>query len=226
MPCLFVTGAHTDVGKTFVACALITAARRRGASAAALKPLVSGFDPQDWGQSDPGRLLAALGLAHTQETLDAISPWRYRAPLAPPMAAALEGRAVDLAEVARSCGDWGAASQADLALIEGVGGVMSPLSRDGTCLDLIARLDLPCLLVGGGYLGAISHTLTAVEALRARRLAPLAVVVSQDGAQDAPDFGETVSTLARFLPGLPVIAAPRGESDWAGALLDLILRGA
>ena len=82
---LFVAGAHTDVGKTYVSCALITAARGRGLMVEALKPLVSGFDAGDWSQSDPGRLLIALGRPHSQAALEAISPWRYVAPLAPPL---------------------------------------------------------------------------------------------------------------------------------------------
>ena len=63
---IFVSGAHTDVGKTHVACALIRAARAEGLTVEALKPVVSGFSPADWADSDPGRLLAALGEPYKQ----------------------------------------------------------------------------------------------------------------------------------------------------------------
>lgn len=223
MTSLFVAGAHTDVGKTHVACALIRAARKAGLAVEVLKPLVSGIDETDWTQSDPGRLLTALGARLDPDALEAISPWRYRAPLAPPMAARLEGRTVDLAEVADYCRRRMAASSADLMIVEGVGGLMSPLSETQTGLDLMRMLEAPALLVGGGYLGTISHTLTAVEVLRARNMPPMAVVVSESDDPEAPSFPETVETLTRFCAGLPVIAAPRGADEgWAQRLLAVV----
>ena len=86
---LFVTGAHTDVGKTYVACAMLRAARAKGLSVAALKPAVSGIDEADWAQSDPGRLLAAMGRPLTLAELDAIAPLRFTAPLSPPTSQSL-----------------------------------------------------------------------------------------------------------------------------------------
>lgn len=217
---LFLAGAHTDVGKTFCACTLIRAARGRGLSVEALKPVVSGFDPDDWADSDPGRLLAALGRPLTAETLDAISPLRFRAPLSPPMAARLEGVRLTLAEMEAFCRAGLAGTGADLTLIEGVGGVMSPISEDATGLDLMAALKLPALLVGGSYLGAISHTLTAIETLKSRGLAILAVVVSQSGDPEAPDFRETVASVAAFAGDIAVVAAPRAEpQSWPSLIL-------
>ncbi|HEX7946695.1 MAG TPA: dethiobiotin synthase [Phenylobacterium sp.] len=218
---LFVAGAHTDVGKTFCAAALLRAARAQRLTVEALKPVVSGFDPDDWAQSDPGRLLDALGRPLNLETLDAISPWRFRAALSPPMAARLEGASLSLAELADFCRDGLAASTADLTLVEGVGGVMSPVADDGTGLDLMLALGLPTLLVGGSYLGAISHTLTALETLKARRLPVVAVAVSQDADLEAPDFRETVASVTAFAPGIAVLAAPRGEAQsWPSLILD------
>jgi len=225
MSAWFVAGSHTDVGKTHVACALIRAARARGLSADAFKPVVSGFDPADWGDSDPGRLLQALGRPLTPATLEAISPFRFTAPLAPPAAAARQGVSLGLDDIAGKTVGWLDAVRADLRLVEGVGGVMSPLADDATGLDLMARLRLPAVLVGGSYLGGISHTLTAIETLAARRLAVAAVVVSQSADPDAPDLDETVDLTRRFARGAPVIAAPRsGGEAWAGALLDRLLR--
>lgn len=83
MTALFVAGAHTDIGKTHVACALLRAARARGLSVEALKPVVSGFDFADWAGSDPGRLIDAVGRDRSAAALDAMSPWIFTAPLAP-----------------------------------------------------------------------------------------------------------------------------------------------
>ncbi|HMO43121.1 MAG TPA: AAA family ATPase, partial [Phenylobacterium sp.] len=83
----FVAGAHTDVGKTYVACALLSAARAKGLSVAAFKPVVSGISADDWEASDPGRLIAAMGEPLDAARLEAVSPLRFAAALSPPMAA-------------------------------------------------------------------------------------------------------------------------------------------
>lgn len=224
MPALFVAGAGTDVGKTFVGAQLIRALIARGVTVEALKPVVSGFDPADWALSDPGQLLAALGRPLNAETLQAISPWRYAAALSPEMAARLEGRVVDCAATIAFCRDRIAARPDALTLVEGAGGVMSPVDEHTTGLDLMSGIGAPLVLVGGSYLGGISHLLTAVEAVRARGLAIKAVVVSESEAAGTP-FEETVAAVARLGRISPVIAARRGLDDlgWREALADAVV---
>jgi dethiobiotin synthetase len=217
---LFVAGAHTDVGKTQVACALIRAARARGVTCDAFKPVLSGSAPTDAAASDAGRLLAALGRPLAE--LDAISPLRFAAPLAPPLAARREGVRLSMADLLDRCRAWLAASAADLRLLEGAGGLMSPIAEDGTSLDLPAALGLPSILVGGGYLGAVSHTLTALEVLRTRGLPVLAVVVSEAAEPAAPALAETLEMLLTFAGDVPVVAASREHERWAEVLLTLI----
>lgn len=219
---LYVAGAHTDIGKTHVACALIRAARARGLACDAFKPVLSGFDPARWADSDAGRLLDALGLGEAE--LDAISPLRFAAPLAPPLAARREGVRLEMAAILERCSDWLERSPAELKLLEGAGGLMSPIAEDGAALDLPESLALPSILVGGAYLGAVSHILTALEVMRARSLPVLAVVVSEDGRPEAPDFAETTEMVRTFAGALPVLPASRGdERPWAEALLDLLV---
>lgn len=213
---VFISGAHTDVGKTYVACALVAAARAAGRPVAALKPVVSGFDARNWAESDPGRLLAALGVTPTREALDAISPWRFAAPLAPPMAARREGHALVLAGIAEFCRRGLADAGDRLTVVEGVGGLMSPLAEDATGLDLMTALGLPTILVGGSYLGGISHTLTALEVARAAGLEVRAVVISESGDPEAPDLAETAADVRRFGGGAPVIVAARGQGEALG----------
>jgi dethiobiotin synthetase len=219
---LFVAGAHTDIGKTHVACALIRAARAHGLTCDAFKPVLSGFTPAAWRESDAGRLIEALGL--DEAALDAISPLRFTAPLAPPVAARREGQTLALADLISRCRDWLAASPAQLKLLEGAGGLMSPIAETGTALDLPEWLSLPSILVGGTYLGAVSHILTALEVMRARHLQVIALVVSEDAKPDAPDFDDTVAMVRRFARQVPVLALRRDdERPWAEALLDLVL---
>ena len=138
MPGVFVTATGTEVGKTYVTAGLIRAGRRAGVTMDAFKPVLSGYRDEEAAASDAGLLLAALDREVTTETVAAISPWRFAAPLSPDMAAALEHRAIDVEAVIDACR---ARIDTDpLTLIEGVGGVMVPLDAPLTILDVIAAL--------------------------------------------------------------------------------------
>jgi dethiobiotin synthetase len=202
---VFIAGTGTDVGKTYVTAALIEALRARGVAVDALKPVVSGFETAEG--SDPARLLAALGVAVTPQSLDRMSPWRFRAPLAPDHAARLEGRSVPFEEVARLCDARITAAADGVLLIESAGGVMSPLSDAHTVLDLAQRLGAGVVLVAGAYLGTISHTLTAALALRTAGVPLRAIVLSENA--DGPELSETARAIGRYLPGAPIFLITR-----------------
>ena len=146
----------------------LPSASRGGPPVRALKPVLSGYDPATLAESDPGVLLASLGEATSEEAVAAITPWRFSAPLSPDMAAAREGRRLDLAEILAYC----RATEGDPLLIEGIGGAMVPLNERHTVLDWIAELGVPALVVTGSYLGTISHTLTTLAAIRGREASP------------------------------------------------------
>ncbi|MDC3347013.1 dethiobiotin synthase [bacterium] len=209
MVAVFVTSSGTDIGKTYVAEALLRQWRQSGRLVAVLKPLLSGYDPADAASSDTGRLLTASGVAITPESIDLVSPWRYAAPLSPDMAAAREGKTVPVDDVIAYCA--AAIAEADESgmslLIEGIGGVMVPLDDTRTVADLIAALGIPAILVGGSYLGSLSHTLTAYEALRARNVTVDSVIVSETPDCDVP-LDETRDVLARFVVPVPVEVMP------------------
>ena len=209
MPALIVTGVGTDIGKTYVTAAIIRALRQRDAPVHAFKPVLSGFDYEQPASSDAGVLLEALGLPVTAQTVEAISPFRYAAPMSPPLAAAREGRSIRFADVAGACRERMADAGRSLLLIEGAGGVMSPLSDGATVLDLIEALGTPVLLVTGAYLGAISHTLTAVEVLRRRGLTIRAVVLNESGELGAT-LEETHESLRVLAGGVPIVTVMRG----------------
>jgi len=224
MTAIFVTATGTDIGKTFVAAGLIRAMRRRGRSVAAVKPIASGFEEWSAPASDPARLLTAMGLPASAEEIARIAPWRFRAALAPDLAARMEGRRVDFAALLAFSRSTIAAG-ADLVLIEGIGGVMVPLDERHTVLDWMAELRLPVVLVAGSYLGTISHSLTALAALRHRHLAILAVVVSATEGSAVP-LDDTVASIARFAAGVRMLTLPRlapGADDAVfGQLADLL----
>jgi len=218
MTTLFVTASGTDVGKTFVTLRLIDELTAAGYRVRALKPVASGFDAATPSSSDTGALLRAQSLEPSDANLDAVSPWRFAAPLSPDMAAAREGRTLSFAALVDFCR---APHAADITLIEGIGGVMAPLDDTHTVLDWIVALDSPALLVVGSYLGTLSHSLTAAAALRTRRARVAGVIVSESPEQPAP-AAETATALARFLTPTTVQVLSRHAARGATPLLPLL----
>lgn len=216
-PRAFVTATGTDLGKTHLSTALVRHWRREGAAPLALKPVQSGFDPADAAASDAGQLLAAMG--RPAADLDRVAPWRFRAPLSPDQAAAREGRTIDLDALVAFCREALDAAPGP-ALVEGVGGVMVPLGERATVLDWMAALGLPVLLVAGGYLGTLSHTLTALAVLRARGVRVAAVIVNGHRPGPVP-VDETVASLRPHHPG-PILTLPGTPGPEA---LDALCRG-
>lgn len=207
MQAAFVTATGTDIGKTYVTAGIIRAMRGQGRPAGGIKPVMSGYDGAAPEASDAGILLAAMGKPVNAATVAAIAPWRYAAPLSPDMAAAREGRALSLADLLAFC-RAAIAEAPGLMLVEGVGGAMAPLDATHTVREWIEALDLPALLVTGSYLGAISHTLTAAEALLRRRGRIAAIVLSESGHSPVPPE-ETAAGIGRFFPGIAVHVIPR-----------------
>jgi dethiobiotin synthetase len=220
---IFITATGTDLGKTYVAASLIRHLRQMGRLVDAIKPVASGFDPANFAASDPAVLLQALGLAVTEQEIDRITPWRFQAALSPDLAAAREGRAIDLDAVIGFC-QTAVERRRDILLIEGVGGIMVPLDGERTVLDLMMALQLPLILVAGSYLGTISHTLTALDALFRRGLQVLAIVVSETPGSSVP-LDDTVAAIARFAE--PVIGLPRrtGQTNATTDALSRIFGG-
>lgn len=203
----FVTSTGTDIGKTFVTAGLIRYLRESNQPVTAFKPIVSGYDSSVAETSDPAVLLSALGRPVTADEVERIAPWRFRAPLSPDLAAAREGRRVDFEKLIAFSRTAIAAATGPL-FIEGVGGIMVPLDGQRTVLDWMTALDIPLLLVVGGYLGTISHTLTALDVLAQRKLTVAAIVVSESG-RDTVELDDTVASIARFVGTTGVVGLPR-----------------
>ncbi|HJL40732.1 MAG TPA: dethiobiotin synthase [Myxococcales bacterium LLY-WYZ-16_1] len=205
---IFVTGTGTDIGKTFVSCGILRWLRDRGVPVAPRKPVISGFDPNDLAASDTGQLLAAAGLG--PDAVDRVSPFRFRDPLSPDMAARREGRRLRLQDILQAL--EASREPGAFHLIEGVGGVRVPVedpaSGLATVREWIRSMDLPVVLVAGTYLGTLSHTLTAVDALEAAGLSPSWLVLSQSDTEPVPPQ-QTQQTLDRWLPRVPSTVVPR-----------------
>lgn len=183
---LFVVGTDTAVGKTTVSIALVHAFSRMGQRVTVMKPCETGEG------DDAARLIEATG-----RTLDArqVNPYRFSLPAAPEIAARHAGARIELGVIQSA---FDALSQdAELALVEGAGGLLVPLSGGVTIADLATRLDLPLLIVARTQLGTINHTLMTAEIARRRGLRLLGVVFSRVRRAIGPEEAETVGTIVR-----------------------------
>ncbi len=226
MKTLFITATGTGTGKTYVTAALSRALKRRGTSVRVYKPIITGFDGDGIEETDTALLLSAIGQAATKEAVEACSPWRFKEPLSPDMAARREGRGIDFNSLIRFCRGAQKDTEAggeDFLLIEGIGGAMVPLDERHTVLDWMAELGAPVVVVCGSYLGTLSHTLTTIAVLRERRLDIAGIVVDESEESPVP-VAETAETLARFLDGLTVATVPRNAEPEAvlAALKDMV----
>jgi dethiobiotin synthetase len=204
---VFVTATGTDIGKTFITSCLVRHLRAGGHPVHAIKPIVTGFDRENWQSSDSAALLAALGRPATLDEIERISPWRLKAPLSPDMAAKREGCAIPFTQVVEFCRQTLRQHQG-IVLIEGIGGIMVPLDAHRSVLDLVSVLRTPVIVVAGTYVGTISHTLTGLEVLARRNLDILAVAVSES-EESAASLEDTVESIGRFADALEVIGLPR-----------------
>lgn len=157
---VFVTGTDTEIGKTFVSACLV-----RAWNAEYWKPMQTGLD-LDPGDTATVQALSLCAAGRTHPPALAL-----RAPLSPEDAAAREGIRFDPDTLSLPPGDG-------VLVVEGAGGVLVPLDGNTLTAALIARLSLPVVLVARSTLGTINHTLLSLQALRARGIPVLGVILN------------------------------------------------
>jgi len=195
---VFVTGTDTGVGKTVVGCALVRGLRARGVDVGVMKPIETGV-----GLEGPLDALALREAAGAKDELELICPQRFALPAAATVAAAAEGRRVDLAAVKEAFAKL--AGRHGWMLVEGAGGLLAPAAEGASMADLAKQLGLPLLLVARASLGTINHTRLALEAAAARGLSVAGVVISHGAAAlpaaDLANLEELRSELGTRLVG-------------------------
>ena len=218
----FITATGTGVGKTWVASALARACVQRGTRVAAIKPIETGVDPEPLDAIELGRACGDDSLA-TAEGL-----YRAKEPLAPYAIEKRGGPAVgSLRAITKRIREL--AKDADYTIVEGVGGVLVPLDREHTIADLAAQLDFQTVLVARNELGVLSYTLTAIEALRKRKVSVRAIVLNHVDRGARSDISRTsnADVLSDYLPRIPILRVPRVQSpadmvDAAGELCRIL----
>jgi dethiobiotin synthetase len=215
---LFVTGTDTGVGKTVLSAALLAAMRAAGEEVIAHKPAVTGLGEPPDGDGAPWpadhELLAAAAAMEREQ----VTPRRYAAAVAPPLAAEIAGERLtreDVLEGARAA--VAAASQADRGggprtlVVEGAGGLLSPLAGELTVCDLAVALGLGLLIAARPGLGTINHTLLTLHSARAAGLTVRAVVLTPWPERPSRLESYNRETIAR-LGGVEVEVLARADS--------------
>jgi dethiobiotin synthetase len=203
----FVTATDTGVGKTEVACALLRAARAEGIDAVGMKPAQAGDAPG--APSDAERLRDA---SDRVEPLEAICPYSLAAPLAPAVAARLEGRTIELPRILAAA--RALATRHAAVVVEGAGGLLVPLTERETFADLAVALALPVIVVARAGLGTVNHAALTVEAARRRGLDVAAIVLNRTTPSDDPSVPYNAAEIAR-LTGANVVGPLAFNADIA-----------
>ncbi len=212
---IIILGTDTDVGKTFVAAALARAMIAHGVRVGTYKPVASGII--EGVDGDAEHLCSAADL-NGRVPLHRVCPQQFSAPFAPPIAARLEGKQVDEGLLVAGANWW--RDHCDLLIIEGAGGVLSPVSEHQTNLDMVAALHnelgpMPSLIVAQQRLGAVNHSLLSIEAMQQRQLPLLGLFLNRIPqlkrlAETPPSFtplDANAELIRQFAPTYPVFNA-------------------
>jgi dethiobiotin synthetase len=215
---LFVVGTDTDVGKTAVAVAMLRGLVAAGRRVAAYKPVASGIAAAAEPGGDPERLWEAAGRIGA---IADVCPQCFKPPLAPPRAAGAAGRTVDELLLRTGLAVW---RDQELVVVEGAGGLFSPLAAATLGADLAREFGYPLVVVDAARLGAIGRTLATVRAARAAGLTVAACVLSQAtpprGEPDDPEGDVAIAAanaadLEPLLADVPVTLLSHGASQFA-----------
>lgn len=208
---LFIAGVDTEIGKTYVAALIARQLTGEGRKVGVYKPAASGAETDAEGNlvwRDPEQLRAAAGGTADPEW---VCPQRFRAPLAPHLAAAAEGKQLDPQLLRDGLAKWN--DQCDVVVVEGAGGLMSPISEDDYIADLAYEFGYPVVIVAANRLGVINHTLqTLITAAAFRDGLPVAGVVLNSISADADASRQSNATQLRQRCGCPLLAELAFES--------------
>jgi dethiobiotin synthetase len=206
---IFITGTDTGAGKTVLTVSLIKQLRAQGINAVALKPVCSG------GRGDARKLFSAN---NGVLSLDEINPWHFKAAVAPTLAARREGKKLKIAQVAAHARAM--QKRFDALLIEGAGGLLSPLGDKFNSRDLILQLDAVPIIVAANRLGVVNHVLLTIEALPPNFRVRACVVLVQFGRPDA-SAKSNAGLIAEFFDAKRIFTP--GTAEFAGKLLEGLL---
>jgi dethiobiotin synthetase len=205
----FVIGTDTNVGKTYVASALVQHFVQSGLKTVGMKPVASGCELNQQGELINEDALALINVSNVKAPLDLINPYRFAPAVAPHLAAERVGVAVKLDSIIQAYQQL--TTMAEMVVVEGAGGFFVPLNQTETLADLAVQLNIPIILVVGMRLGCINHALLTIEAIQARGLS-LAGWVANQIDPDFEMFEENLSSMQQRI-AVPCVSVVRWQGE-------------
>jgi dethiobiotin synthetase len=217
---IFITGTDTGVGKTYVAERIATGLRNRGIDVGVMKPAETGCRFSN-GKLIPSDALRLMKAAKSKDALYLVNPYRFRKPLAPSVAAHLEGKKIDFSKITSAFRTL--SQKHDFMIVEGAGGIMVPLSNGYTYRDLAYALGLPVVIVARPGLGTINHTLLTISALRAKRIAIAGVIINYAVDRKAGLAEKTSPLIIEEMSKLPILGIVHHRERNLNGVVDQVL---
>ena len=180
---LQIAGTDTEIGKTTVGSLLTAALVERGFVPWVMKPIQTDCVPDETGELVPSDAVQYWEASGKRQTLREVIAYRFRSPVAPVVASEVEGVPIDFEGIAETLLD--AAEKSPLVLYEGAGGILVPMTREKTFLDLAKAVSAATVVVMGSRLGAINHSALTFHTLRSEGLPCLGYVFNDLFAEDA-----------------------------------------
>ena len=194
---IFITSTGTNIGKTYCTVEILKEMLNRKVLFNAYKPILSGFDIYNIKDSDSYKILKIKNKEPEIEDIKEISPWLFEKPIAPSIAAKKENKSLKYNDVLEWC-----LKKSDnniINIFEGAGGLMVPIEKIKTLLDLMKDLNSKVVLVVGNYLGSVSHTLSSIQNLQYANLQIINIIINENINNDDIDIKDTESLLRSSL---------------------------
>lgn len=214
---LLVTGTDTGVGKTIVTCRLLAQLCQAGINAVGMKPVASGLTQKNgrWVNADVEAIYQETGQDVDRAVMN---PYAFKAFIAPHLAARQEGRKIELDRI-EDCYQQ-MRSYADQVVIEGAGGVMTPLNEHQSFIDLAERLSLSVILVVAIRLGCINHARLSAQAVVTAGIPLVGWVANYPGVENERD-PDVEGALKLLLPAPCIGVIPYGAQGIKDSKIDI-----
>ena len=199
---IFITGTDTGVGKTVVAAGIAAAMRARGINVGVMKPIHTGCKTRK-GKLVPTDSLFLARSASADDPIGLITPYIFSEPLAPYAAAIKNNVVIDIERIIKSfkilC------ARHDYVIVEGIGGVMAPITERFYVAGLIKRLKIPALIVTRPELWTINHTMLTIGCLRERKVPVKGIVINYSRRRKNTPAEKSCRKTLEKLSGIPII---------------------
>jgi dethiobiotin synthetase len=202
MKSLFVTGTDTGVGKTVVTACLISVYKKYQIDVGVMKPIETGVDSKCSSSANSDALFL-MEVAGSGDSLEEVSPIRLKPAASPYQAALLENRDLDVGAIVENFREL--STRHDCMLVEGIGGLMVPITKTYMVQDLVCDLGLPMIIVARNQVGTLNHTLLTLRSAKQKGITVCGVILNQTSPAEITEIERGQAEILQELSGVPVL---------------------